>query len=105
MGDYSVAAKITKNMSDSEPQLIDTYALEAYLKFFPAGSSYKCLDHYRQVLITDEFKKFDYKTPELNQKKYGQDTPPFYEWEKISGFKIALICGKSDLLASPKDYQ
>lgn len=54
--------------------------------------------------MTDEFKKYDYKSAELNQKHYGQDTPPLYEWDKISGFKIALICGKTDLLSSPKDY-
>ena len=105
MGDFSVAAKITQKMSDSDASLINTNALEAYLKFFPSGSSYRCLDHYRQVYITDEFKKYDFGSAELNQKKYGEDTPPLYDWKAISGFKIALICGTGDLLASPKDYK
>ena len=35
---------------------------------------------------------------------YGQDTPPDYPLETICGFKLLLVGGKNDLLASPADY-
>ena len=31
--------------------------------------------------------------------------PPFYKLENIKGFKISLVCGKGDMLASPDDYK
>ena len=37
-------------------------------------------------------------------KKYGSENPPHYNLKNISGFKILLICGTSDLLVSPPDY-
>ena len=74
-------------------------------KFFPAGTSDKCFEHFEQMLVTGEFKKFDYGKAADNQKAYGSDKPPAYDWENIEGFNIALICGNSDLLSSPKDFE
>ena len=35
---------------------------------------------------------------------YGQENPPDYPLENIKGFKLLLVGGKNDLLASPADY-
>jgi hypothetical protein len=31
-------------------------------------------------------------------------SPPDFNLDKIQNFPIAMLCGKEDLLASPKDY-
>lgn len=52
-----------------------------------------------------EFKKFDYGDPEKNMEAYGFEEPPLYDLHKISGYNITMVCGKGDLLVSPKDYE
>ena len=37
-------------------------------------------------------------------KEYGQPTPPHVNLKNISGFKIFLACGTSDMIVSPSDY-
>ena len=55
------------------------------------------------MFCTGEFKKFDYGK-EKNNEKYGQDEPPFYDLFNVKDFNILMVCGKTDLLASPVDY-
>ena len=58
-------------MTDPKPWLISRKAMyEVYGRFYPAGTSYKQLDHIRQMVLTGEFKKYDYGAIE-NFKKYG----------------------------------
>lgn len=59
--------------------------------------------HYRQLIRSGKFEKFDFGFEE-NAKRYGQTEPPEYDLSKIKGVKLALFCGKTDLLSSPKDY-
>jgi hypothetical protein len=47
---------------------------------------------------------FDYGTPEANMEKYGQESPPFYNFDNLKDHKIAMFVGDSDLLAVPEDY-
>ena len=56
-------------------------------------------------MLTGEYKKLDRGSPEENLKKYGQETPPNYDLDKIEDINFVLVCGKSDLLASPPDYE
>lgn len=53
---------------------------------------------------TGEFKKHDKGSDDANIEKHGQPEPPQYNLKNITGFNIHLICGKTDLLASPTDY-
>ena len=46
---------------------------------------------------------FNYGSEETNNKFYGQPSPPEYPTSKIQDFKIALIVGETDLLATPED--
>lgn len=82
-------------------------------------------------MCTEKFGKYDYSIsyacvdkeglPDIdrNTREYYSDTtgsgttpplagrvqpPPIYDFSKIKGFNIALLCGKEDLLASPGDY-
>ena len=56
------------------------------------------------MVVSGEFKKYDYGSAEENIKAYGQETPPIYNTSNISGFKITLVCGKTDHMASKPDY-
>jgi hypothetical protein len=55
------------------------------------------------MVLTGEFKKYDYECKEENIKRYGSEEPPHYEISNIKGLEIVLICGTADLLASPID--
>lgn len=55
------------------------------------------------MVLTGEFKKFDYESKEENLKRYGSEEPPHYNLKNIKGLDIILICGTADLLASPLD--
>lgn len=55
------------------------------------------------MVLTGEFKKFDFESKEDNLKVYGTEEPPHYNINNIKGLEIVLICGTADLLASPTD--
>lgn len=90
---------------DADAKLISKRALRNFAKFYPAGSSVRQFQHFKQLLMTGEFKKYDYESAEGNQAAYGQDTPPEYNLSDITGFNITLVCGKGDLLCSGPDYK
>ena len=92
-------------MADSKPELMSKKGYANYGKLFPAGTSVQCLEHFQQLIISGEFKKFDYGNKEKNLEKHGQEKPPLYEISNIKDFPIMLVCGKTDLLASPLDYE
>ena len=56
------------------------------------------------MVLTDEIKLFDYGSKEENLRRYGQETPPFYNFDNLKNFKIAMYVGETDLLAVPEDY-
>lgn len=45
---------------EDHPEDVTKEALNNYTNHFPAGGSYKQLEHYRQVMVTKEFKMYDY---------------------------------------------
>ena len=97
-------------MSDQDTSYIDKAGLQKYLEFFPAGCSFKSLDHFRQLIVSGKFAQYHYDTEKENKDKYGlfyemEKEPPQYDLSKIQGIKISLICGKGDLLAQPADYK
>ena len=82
---------------------------------YPAGGSFKQLEHYRQIYISKKFQMFDYdfkdiqtkpkyKIESINMKKYGTFYPPEYPIMSIQDFNIALVCGKNDSICMPRDY-
>jgi hypothetical protein len=46
--------------------------------FYPAGSSTQSIGHFKQMVVTGEFKKYDYEDDTQNIKRYGQVDPPHY---------------------------
>mmetsp|Transcript_31291 Transcript_31291/g.41405 ORF Transcript_31291/g.41405 Transcript_31291/m.41405 type:complete len:90 (-) Transcript_31291:442-711(-) len=49
-------------VSDEDISKISHEGFKNYLGHFPAGTSYMCSEHYRQILIERKFQKFDYGT-------------------------------------------
>ena len=101
----SIGDQVVCQVSDEDPSTIDPQARFDHHKFYPAGGSFQSVNHFKQLLVTGEFKKYDYGSEDLNQKHHGQPTPPAYDIENIENNRIMLVCGKQDLLASPVDYK
>ena len=94
---------VMSNASDSDPTKISKVGAFNNNRFFPSGSCFRQIHHYHQLLNNGGFRKFDHG-PEINKEKYGQDTPPDYDLQKIKGCNIILVCGTNDLMASTLDY-
>jgi hypothetical protein len=88
-------------IADSNPGDDDQDKFGVFLSHFPSGTSLKDLMHFSQSVRNKNFAQFDYGKSE-NQKKYGQDTPPLYDLNKIDN-KICLFVGKDDRLATVAD--
>ena len=53
-------------ISDSDPEKLSYSGLKNYLGHFPAGTSFMCINHYRQILLAKRFQKYDHG-PEINR--------------------------------------
>eukprot|EP00345_Euplotes_harpa_P001757 CAMPEP_0168331882 /NCGR_PEP_ID=MMETSP0213-20121227/8607_1 /TAXON_ID=151035 /ORGANISM="Euplotes harpa, Strain FSP1.4" /LENGTH=416 /DNA_ID=CAMNT_0008335761 /DNA_START=16 /DNA_END=1263 /DNA_ORIENTATION=- len=89
-------------LSDDDAKVNNQNRIGVFLGHYPAGSSLKCFDHFRQILLAKQFQRYDYGE-EMNMKKYGQKTPPAIDISKVRGTKIVQIAGSLDLLADPTD--
>ncbi|XP_022823996.1 lipase 3-like [Spodoptera litura] len=69
----------------------------------PAGASIKQLAHYGQLLLSNDFRKYDYGEEE-NILRYGVPIPPSYALENIL-VPIAMFYSDSDWLAHPSDVK
>ena len=61
------------------------------------------MDHYRQLLLTDTFRKYDYGL-EKNVALYKREIPPEIDLKSFTSFPIAMFCGITDKIASPLNY-
>lgn len=106
IGEYTAeyVDKVTAQASDADPTKISPVGKANNDKFFPSGSCIRQVAHFRQLFRDGGFRKFRFDTPEENMAAYGQENPPDYPLENIKGFKLLLVGGKNDLLASPADY-
>lgn len=89
--------------SDEDTSLISPTGLETFMGHYPAGTSFRSINHFKQILNQKKFQKYDFGKEE-NLKKYNQEEPPEYDLTKVKGVPIALFCGLKDQLASPLDY-
>jgi len=90
--------------SDSDPTLVSEKGLENYMGHFPSGTSYRCVNHFRQEINAKTFQKYDFGLEE-NIKRYDQAMPPPFDFAAMEGGPpIALFCGMRDQMASPGDY-
>lgn len=58
--------------------------------------------HFRQLVRSSNFEQFNHG-PAENTKRYGHPDVRSYDFDRIK-VPVALICGKTDLLAPPGNY-
>jgi hypothetical protein len=92
-----------KLSSDRDPNHMDQEGMLRYIILGPSGATWRNVNHFRQLMLSEKFQRYDFG-PIRNLTEYGQVTPPEYDLSRIENFNIALMCGKEDLLVSPKDY-
>ncbi|RYG69908.1 alpha/beta fold hydrolase [archaeon] len=85
-------------------QHINASRIQVYVSNTPAGTSVMNMEHWMQGVLVDKFQKYDYKSPDANQRHYNQSTPPLYDLSKMR-VKTALFAGDHDYLADPQDVQ
>lgn len=100
----SISEELLSLMSDEVPAQIDPNGKANAFKFYPSGASFRQLDHFKQMCVSGEFKKYDFGSEEENVQRYGTPTPPHYDIKEIAGLNLCLVCGKKDLLSSSVDY-
>lgn len=81
--------------------MVNTSRLHVYLRQAPAGTSWKNLLHFAQLIKTGSFCKYDYDAAK-NKKIYGQTMPPCYPLEDIRT-PVAIFWGHGDTFSKPQD--
>ncbi|CAH1984786.1 unnamed protein product [Acanthoscelides obtectus] len=81
----------------------DSKLLPVILESLPSSASFKQLQHYLQEVQSGHFNQYDYGVIK-NLEIYNQTSPPDYDIAKIS-CPVALMYGKHDRLAVPKDIE
>ena len=81
--------------SDEDPSMLSEKGLETFLGHFPAGTSYRCINHFRQLMLSGDFRKYDFGIEE-NFERYKSTQPPSYDLSKIKDVPIAMLCGATD---------
>lgn len=67
----------------------------------PAGSGWRNLVHYAQIIKSKDFVRYDYGKKK-NTAKYGQEKPPKYDLSQIK-VPMTLYHGDIDKLSNPTD--
>ncbi|XP_050442988.1 lipase 3-like isoform X2 [Adelges cooleyi] len=68
---------------------------------FPAGTSTKLVEHFAQIILSGDFRKFDYG-PTNNLKMYNCTTPPSFKLNTIN-VPITMMWADNDILADKID--
>ncbi|XP_075527149.1 gastric triacylglycerol lipase-like [Dermacentor variabilis] len=81
--------------------MVNKSRFHVYLRQVPAGTSWKNLLHFAQLVKTGRFCKYDYGAAK-NKRLYGQTVPPCYPLEDIRT-PVAIFWGHGDTLSRPQD--
>ncbi|XP_077498498.1 gastric triacylglycerol lipase-like [Amblyomma americanum] len=89
------------NASFGPSAMANLSRFHVYLHQIPAGTSWKNLLHFAQIVRTGKFCKYNYGAYK-NKKRYGQALPPCYTLEKIRA-PVAIFWGHGDTMSTPRD--
>ena len=88
---------------------IDVDRMPVYARNEPGGTSVINGLHWVQNIRSGKFERFDLGSKEKNMLKYGQETVPSYDLERmarnIRKFNALYIAGETDYLSTPKDFK
>ncbi|KAK0162683.1 hypothetical protein PV327_006439 [Microctonus hyperodae] len=82
---------------------LDFSLLERARRHYPQGTSVQTLSHYRQIIVSRQFRRYDYGSIG-NKLKYGSFVNSAYSLYKISA-PFVIYYGLDDPLSTPKDIQ
>jgi len=99
--EYADAACIAqlRLISDTKPQLDSVDRMDIILGHFPAGTSLQNMLYWNQMLVSKDFKMYDYGKAG-NKQHYGTEKAPKYNLGDIN-VPVYLFAGKYDELAYP----
>ena len=75
--------------------------LEEIVAHEPSGTSSRNIHHFGQGVNTQEFRAYDFPTPEENVAVYGREEPPEYKLEEVT-CPVLLFWGQKDWMAQPR---
>ena len=101
-------------MCDACPELMKRLAdykrnnmnqLGTYITHAADGCSWKCIQHYAQIIRAKKFQYYDYGK-QKNLEIYNQPTPleiPINNLNPDKTPQILIVSGQADIVASPRD--
>lgn len=78
--------------------------IKVYFSHFPSGTSLKSITHFKQIIESKKFQKFDFGKEE-NLKIYKNELPLEYDLSKIKDIPIILCGGLNDKLTHINDIR
>jgi len=96
-----VCSNIFKMFSDtdiSEMHYDEKQRFFNYISRLPSSTSTKAFNHFEMIYRSKSFIHYDYGVH--NKRVYGQETPPEYNLDNIKNFRICILIGHSDKLAT-----
>ncbi|KAI1289215.1 Lipase member K [Halotydeus destructor] len=90
------------NVDGKDPDNIDKTRIPVYTSQFPAGTSTWSVAQALQTLKYTEFAMFDYGMTG-NLMKYGEQSPPFYNFKKVTNPFISVYLGLNDKITNWDD--
>ena len=100
---YNVCLKLGLGaISGYHSENLDQDFFLSVLGHFPAGTSRKNLIHYMQIGSSGNFAQYNYGSG--NNDKYGSETPPEYDFSKVT-CKVVLFAGENDNILGIEDAE
>ena len=78
--------------------------VKVYFSHSPSGTSRQSITHFKQIINSGKFQKFDFGKEE-NIKIYGKETQPEYDLDLIKEIPIILCGGLNDKITQIKDIR
>ncbi|CAK1590794.1 unnamed protein product [Parnassius mnemosyne] len=99
----TICRSILTILDSYNPGSISVSTIRALTGHFPAGTSFRVMAWFSQVLNKEEFQNFDYG-PVMNMKIYGRKQPTTYNCNATTA-PVVIIHGENDNIVSKKDVE
>lgn len=78
--------------------------IKVFFSHYPSGTSRKSLTHFKQLILSQKFQKFDYGE-KLNQELYRSEKPPEYDLSSLKDIPLIICGGLNDKLTHINDIR
>ncbi|XP_070610057.1 putative lysosomal acid lipase/cholesteryl ester hydrolase isoform X2 [Erythrolamprus reginae] len=84
------------------PKNLNVSRADVYAGFSPEDTSVKDINHWSQIILSGEFKRYDYG--DKNKEIYNTTTPPFYKIEDVH-VPVAVWSGGKDIATTRRNVE